>query len=217
MTRTQPGLSNTRGRLLPSAGSWSRPNWRPPSGCFSRLVPDSFEVHMTSPEGYDAYVRILFPFIGLPFIGPSTGSEMSGRRRSTSPGARWRSATVVPSIRWSKRRPSMSAPMPATTAFPHPWRRSSWPRCSLSSVGTRHRPLVGPPVGWLWRSQAIGVRWLSHRCPPRAQLLPSPRAADCLRRFSRGSRPTGGPTTMLGASPGTPTSTGPTWRDPRHA
>lgn len=32
-----------------------------------RLVPGSFEVHMTSPEGYEAYARILFPF-----VGPST-------------------------------------------------------------------------------------------------------------------------------------------------
>ena len=32
-----------------------------------RLVPGSFEVHMTAPEGYEAYARVLFPF-----VGPST-------------------------------------------------------------------------------------------------------------------------------------------------
>lgn len=39
----------------------------PAAWLLPRLVPGSFEVHMTAPEGYDAYVRILFPF-----VGPST-------------------------------------------------------------------------------------------------------------------------------------------------
>jgi hypothetical protein len=36
----------------------------PAAWLLPRLVPGSFEVHMTSPEGYEAYARILFPFVG---------------------------------------------------------------------------------------------------------------------------------------------------------
>ena len=36
----------------------------PAAWLLPRLAPGSFEVHMTSPEGYAAYARILFPFVG---------------------------------------------------------------------------------------------------------------------------------------------------------
>ncbi|MGH9030353.1 MAG: hypothetical protein ACRDV4_12165 [Acidimicrobiales bacterium] len=36
----------------------------PAAWLLPRLVPDSFDVNMTSPQGYDAYARILFPFVG---------------------------------------------------------------------------------------------------------------------------------------------------------
>jgi len=40
------------------------------------LAPGSFEVHLTAPEGYDAYARILFPFVGPSMrVGDSWATE----------------------------------------------------------------------------------------------------------------------------------------------
>ena len=44
-----------------------------------RLTPGSFQVHMTAPEGFEAYARILFPF-----VGPTTRVEDSCREEHIS-------------------------------------------------------------------------------------------------------------------------------------